>query len=49
LAAALADALARPDLLERGAASLAFAKENYDWKKLGFKYRELYEAILKDR
>lgn len=46
LSAALRLALDQPDLLERGAASMQFARERYDWGDIGRKVRAMYEEIL---
>ena len=46
LATALRLALDQPDLLERGAASMQFARERYDWSDIGRKVRAMYEEIL---
>lgn len=47
LAAALREALDRCDLLERGEAAKAFAREKYDWPDIGRKARGVYEDILR--
>lgn len=46
LAEALRDAMDQPDLHERGKASLAFARERYDWRDIGSRVRGLYEELL---
>ncbi|MGA2070543.1 MAG: glycosyltransferase family 4 protein [Sedimentisphaerales bacterium] len=46
LVSALREALAQPNLVERGQASKQFARNRYSWGDIGLKARELYEEVL---
>ena len=46
LAAALREGLDQPDLLERGAASMQFARDRYDWSQIARRARAMYAGIL---
>ena len=49
LGGALRNALARTDLLERGAQARKFTQEAYSWSDIGFRARDLYSELLSSK